>query len=275
MQVWAIANQKGGVGKTTSAVNLAGLLAKRGKRVLMVDMDPHGSLTSYLKFDNENLSSSLYDLFDVLAKKEGALAKSSMARTLKRTLLFAQIEGIKLIPSAPVMATLDRRMGAKQGMGLALRQILAELEGDFDYALLDCPPVLGLLLVNAVAASDHLLIPVQTEYLAIKGLERMLKTVDMVKKSLNKTLPYTIIPTLYDQRTRAARESLAILQRDFEAKYLWGSSIPVDTHFRDASSIGLPLSHAGYESQGLRAYADLLDALLAASVSTATDSLLS
>lgn len=161
MKVWTIANQKGGVGKTTTVASLAGTLAKRGQRVLMIDTDPHASLGYYLGIDSEEVPGSLYDLFLAHKNLDTSLVKQHAVPT--------SVEGVDLLAATMALATLDRALGHQEGMGLVLRNILKSVEDDYDVALVDCPPVLGVLMVNALAASQHIVIPVQTEFLAIKG----------------------------------------------------------------------------------------------------------
>ncbi len=250
MRIWTVANQKGGVGKTTTAVSLGGLLALKRRRCVLVDLDPHGSLTAYFGYDPETVQPSIYDLFDTPGKAPPA-----------RALLHdTGVEGLKLIPASTALATLDRQLGSRQGMGLVVQRGLATLEDDFEFAFLDCAPMLGVLMVNALAACGHLLIPVQTEFLALKGLERMIRTLDMVQRSRSRPLPYTIVPTLYDRRTRASVESLKEIRRVYGDK-AWEGAIPVDTQFRDASRAGRPLTVMQPWARGSIAYRKLLDTL--------------
>ena len=179
MIVWSIANQKGGVGKTTTTITLAGLLSKQGKRVLLVDTDPHGSLTTYLGYDSDSVPSSLFDLFQL---------KDFTEQSVMPLVMRSDIEGIDLIPAHMSLATLDRVMGNRSGMGLILKRALLAIKEHYDYVLIDCPPILGVMMVNALAASDRILIPVQTEFLAMKGLERMVRTLAIMQKSRNKSL---------------------------------------------------------------------------------------
>ncbi|HHH45922.1 MAG TPA: ParA family protein [Thiotrichales bacterium] len=252
-RVWAVANQKGGVGKTTTVSTLAGELVGRGRRVLMVDLDPHGSLTAWFGRDPDAQGPSVYGLFQA--------ARAGERPDGRRQLIATDIEGLDLMPASTAQATLDRQVAGIEGMGLVLGQALAPLQATHDVILLDCPPMLGVLMVNALAACDRLIIPVQTEFLAIKGLERMLRTLAMIRRSRGEVVDHLIVPTLYDQRTRASRDTLAML-RERWPEALWDDRIPVDTRFRDASRRGLPLSLWQPQSRGAQAYARLADALL-------------
>ncbi|ELB2921749.1 ParA family protein [Vibrio alginolyticus] len=248
MIVWSVANQKGGVGKTTSTVTLAGLLSQKGYRVLMVDTDPHASLTTYLGYDPDAVTSSLFDLFQL---------KTFSRETVKPLILETELEGMDIIPAHMSLATLDRVMGNRSGMGLILKRALQTVSQDYDYVLIDCPPILGVMMVNALAASDRILIPVQTEFLAMKGLERMMRTLTIMQKSRPGGFKVTIVPTMYDKRTKASLQTLMQLKKDYPNQ-VWTSAVPIDTKFRDASLKHLPASHFASGSRGVFAYKQLL-----------------
>ena len=248
MIVWSVANQKGGVGKTTSTVTLAGLLSQKGHRVLMVDTDPHASLTTYLGYDPDAVTSSLFDLFQL---------KTFSRETVKPLILETELEGMDIIPAHMSLATLDRVMGNRSGMGLILKRALQTVSQDYDYVLIDCPPILGVMMVNALAASDRILIPVQTEFLAMKGLERMMRTLTIMQKSRPGGFKVTIVPTMYDKRTKASLQTLMQLKKDYPNQ-VWTSAVPIDTKFRDASLKHLPASHFASTRRGVFAYKQLL-----------------
>ncbi|HHI75696.1 MAG TPA: ParA family protein [Gammaproteobacteria bacterium] len=253
MKVWTVANQKGGVGKTTTTVALGGLLAAWGLRTCLIDIDPHGSLTSYFRYDPDAVEQSSYDLFKAVAEKREPDPLALIHRT--------GCEGLDLVPASVALASLDRQSGRLSGMGLVLSRTVAALREHYDQVLIDCPPVLGVLLINALAACDHLVIPVQTDFLAIKGLERMQHTLEMVGRSRARPLAYTVVPTFFDQRTRASRESLQTLQRD-HGDHLWPEVIPVDTRLREASRAGLPPAQFDPRSRAVQAYTGLLEYLM-------------
>jgi chromosome partitioning protein len=254
VKIWAVANQKGGVGKTTTAVTLAGQLAAEGQRVLMVDLDPHGSLTSYFRFDPDSIETSVYTLFKDRSDRR---PRDHYRDLLRQT----EYENLTLLPAATALATLDRQLGAQDGMGLVLTQALRDLQAHYDHVFIDCPPMLGVLMVNALAACDRLLIPVQCEFLALKGLERMLHTLKMISRARGGEVPRLIVPTMYDRRTRAAGEALQVLVERYGPE-VWSSVIPIDTQFREASTVGRPLSLWQPRARGAQAYRSLLDHLL-------------
>ncbi|WP_299660125.1 ParA family protein [uncultured Psychromonas sp.] len=252
MKVWTIANQKGGVGKTTTVASLAGILVDRGFRVLLIDTDPHASLTSYLQYDSDQLPVSLYDLF-----QDPATTKAE----LEKLILPTEIDNLSLIPASMSLATLDRVLGNQQGMGLFLYKQLKLVEDDYDFVLIDCPPVLGVMMVNALAACERILIPVQTEFLASKGLQRMVQTLGIMQQSRGKNFNYCIIPTMFDRRTSASIKTLDELKKTYQGK-VWNGVIPIDTKFRDASLAHLPISHFIKSCRGSFAYETLLNYLL-------------
>lgn len=252
MIVWTVANQKGGVGKTTTAVALAGLLAQKGKRVLLIDTDPHASMTSYLGFDSDSLAGTLYDLF-----RAPLTNKAQVTENIQTT----NFEGLDLLPASMALATLDKVMGQSEGMGLVLQRLLELIKSEYDIAIIDCPPVLGVMMVNALAACSRVLVPVQTEFLALKGLERMVKTFQLMQRSCPAPIRFTIVPTMYDKRTKASMSALQGLREQY-AERVWNSVIPIDTKFRDASLQHLPPSYFAPNCRGVFAYETLLKALL-------------
>lgn len=254
MHIWAVANQKGGVGKTTTVVTLAGLLADQGFDVLLLDLDPHGSLTSYFGYDPDTQEFSGYDLF----QQEGHVPENLPSTLLTNT----SHDRISLIPASTAMATLERKAVGSDGMGLVVSRSLAYLWDRFDYVLIDSPPVLGVLMVNALAACERLIVPVQTEFLAIKGLERMTRTLNMINRSRQNPLKYYILPTFFDRRTQASVQSLRSIKRDY-SDHAAPAVIPVDTKFRNASMKGLVPSALDPSTHGVRAYSILMKAFLA------------
>ncbi|RME34715.1 MAG: ParA family protein [Gammaproteobacteria bacterium] len=253
MIVWTVANQKGGVGKTTTAISLGALLARAGQRTLLIDLDPHGSMTSHFGLDPDAPGESAYTLFHNTASGRPLPASSMLQQT--------GVERLTLLPADTALATLDRQFGNRDGMGLVLAHTLGQWKDRFDRVLIDCPPMLGILMVNALACCRLLLAPVQTEFLALKGLERLLHTLSMINRRRPTPLEYLVVPTMFDRRTRAAIDSLRRL-REQHAGHIWQGVIPVDTKFREASQAGKPLPLMLPRSRGSIAYAELLESLL-------------
>lgn len=252
MKVWTVANQKGGVGKTTTTVTLGGLLAQQDKRVLLIDTDPQASMSYYFGIDSEQLTSSVYDVF---------MAGSSPGReNVLDCLCPTKLDSLFLLPATMNLSTLDRKLGSKSGMGLILRKAIQTLVDDFDYVIIDCPPTLGVSMVNALAACDRILVPVQTEFLALKGLERMMHTLEIMAKTLAREFDYTIVPTMYDKRTNAALEAYQSLRASY-GDSVWSSVIPVDTRLREASQAQMPPSVHCPKSRGVYCYNNLLNYL--------------
>jgi len=249
LQIWAIANQKGGVGKTTTAVTLGGMLAEKGHSVLLLDLDPQTSLTSYFGVNSDDQPCTLYDCI--------SHPDWDSKYILHHAILKTDVQRLHFISGSITLATIDRQLGQLQGKGFIISRLLEKVASDYNYVLIDCPPMLGILMVNALAVCQRLLVPCQTEYLALKGLERMLNTVHMVAKAGKNEFSYTIIPTLFDRRTRASIKALRTM-RDKYPSALWSNVIPVDTKFRDASLAHQPINVYDPDTQGTHGYSVLL-----------------
>ncbi|WP_299774300.1 ParA family protein [uncultured Pseudoteredinibacter sp.] len=248
MQVWTVANQKGGVGKTTSAVTLGGYAAQAGKRVLLVDLDAQGSMSCYFGLKPQSLRQSSAELMN----HEGPISRD----LIKDIVVELPYEGLSLLPSSPSLITLERTSQNKRGFGLILGQVLSLLEEDFDLVLIDCPPALGVLMINALVASTRLIIPVQAEFLSLQGFARMQQTVDMVQHSLDTVIDRVVVPTMVDRRTQACQQTVRSLRNEFPVD-LWPGHIPIDTKLRDASRLGVPANLYQPSAKGVRAYGAL------------------
>jgi chromosome partitioning protein len=249
MKIWTIANQKGGVGKTTTTITIASILAMRGGRVLVVDLDPHGSLTSYLGQDPTDSGTGVYRAFiDREHRPEEHISPTGIA-------------GVSIYKSSLMLATVDRSVGGAPGKGLVLKNILQSLSKRFDYVLIDCPPILGTLMINALAACEFLIIPSQAEFLSLNGLERMIETLAMVRKSIARDLDYLIVPSMFDRRTKASETCLDMMKKKY-ADHVWRFVIPVDTKLRDASREGVSVISFRANSRASIAYQQLLNDLL-------------
>lgn len=252
MRIITIGNQKGGVGKTTTSVTLGGLLANEGHRVLLLDLDPHSSLTSYFKLDPDTQQLSAYTLF----QERKSLSQASVMRLVQPTIF----RNLSVITSTTALATLERQAIGQDGMGLVVARALRCIEAEFDYVLIDTPPILGVLMVNALAACDWLVIPVQTEFLALKGLEKMVNTLTMMERSRRKPFDFSIVPVMFDRRTQASVVTLRAIRNAYPDR-AWSGYIPIDTKLRDASRLGVPAQMLDANTHGVVAYQALAEYL--------------
>ena len=216
---------------------------------MVMDLDPHASLSQYFGVDVDDPPPGTYECFVGKCNEMTEVVRSTA------------VENLSLICGCSALATLDREHGTRKGMGLVLNRVLHKDSG-YDYVLLDCPPTLGILMVNALAACDMVLIPTQTEPLALKGLQGMLRTVAMISRARHQQLRHLIVPTLFDRRTRASVDSLKEMERSY-GSLVWDDVVPVDTLLREASRLGVPLNQIDGHARGAVAYKLLLDAALA------------
>ncbi|MBT1450845.1 ParA family protein [Glaciecola sp. XM2] len=251
MKIWTVVNQKGGVGKTTTTVSMAGSLSAQGYKVLLIDLDPHASLTYYLGYDAETLEKSVYDVF--VSANDNIHPNASLHKT--------SLNNITLMPAHMALATLDKSFGSKPGKGLVIKKALDQLQGMFDVVIIDCPPVLGVLMVNGLVAADKIIIPTQTEHLAIRGLQRMLDTIRQLTGSLKASVMTLVVATLFDRRVNACIATYTGMRSEFNTS-MWRGYIPVDTKFREASQKGVPINVLSPQSRGAFAYDKLTNELL-------------
>ncbi|MGI6368095.1 MAG: ParA family protein [Anaerolineae bacterium] len=249
-RIYSLANQKGGVGKTTTAVNLGAYLAHIGQRVLLVDLDPQANATSSLGVDKNALTRSVYD---VLIGAETAAALT----------LVTASTGLDLLPSAPALAGAEIELLHVAGRETRLRHALQQVSPRYDYILIDTPPSLGMLTVNALTASDGVLIPIQCEYLPLEGLAQLLHTVELIRDRLNPDLVVRgLILTMYDRRTNLARQVVQEVYDHFPTT-VFQSVIPRNVKLSEAPSYGEPILTYAPDSPGGMAYEALSRELLA------------
>jgi chromosome partitioning protein len=250
MRIWAIANQKGGVGKTTTTLAFGRALAALGHRVLLVDLDPHASMTRGFGVPLDPAPRGVLDLF------------STPPAALAELLQPSHIPGLDFVCAQSALATLERRSASQPGLGLALQNTLTQQTQQHDYVLLDCAPTLGLLMINALAAADHLIIPTQAEPLALHGLTGMCRTAEMVQRSRQRALQVSILPTMFDRRTRVGNETLKQIQKDHGPR-AWEEAIPLDTRICNVEHLTVPGIAGEYPGRGLSAYRRALEWILA------------
>lgn len=248
-KIISIINQKGGVGKTTTAVNLAAYLADSGHRTLLVDEDAQGNATSGLSMDTSRFDATLYDVLI-----DGVPAEEAAYRT--------EVKKLSLLPASIDLAGAEVEMVDIPDREILLRRVLAPLRDRYDYILIDCPPSLGLMTVNALTAADMVLIPIQAEFYALEGLSQLMKTVQAVKKRLNPELELLgILVTMYDGRTNLAVQVSEEVKKYF-GKKVFKTMIPRAVKLSEAPSFGEPIVRYAPKSKGAAAYKSLCQEVL-------------
>ena len=240
----AIVNQKGGVGKSTTAVNLGACMAEKGKSVLLIDIDPQGNATSGVGIDKSNLEHSVYDVLI------GGVAIRSVIRE-------TNIEQLSILPAKIDLAGAEIELVSMISRESRLTRIVEEIINDFDYIFYDCPPSLGLLTVNALTAANSIIVPIQCEYYALEGLGQLVKTIDLVQNNLNPDLKIEgVLLTMYDARTNLSQQVIEEVKKYFQEK-VYNTIIPRNVRLSEAPSFGKPIILYDPNSKGAIAYRDL------------------
>jgi len=248
-KIIAFANQKGGVGKSTSAINTAAGLAQKGKRVLLIDCDPQGNTTSGVGINKKNMTCSTYDVLISRSDAQSAIIKTSY-------------DGLYVMPSNISLAGAEFELVDTEGREARLKKALAQIDRMFDVMIIDCPPSLGLITVNALAASDGVVVPMLCEYFSLEGLTQLLMTVKEVKKRYNQKLELTgILITMYNGRLNLSQEVAAELKKYYSDK-LFSTVIPRSVKISEAPGFGEPIQYYEKHGKGAEAYNAVADEII-------------
>lgn len=246
----AIFNQKGGVGKTTTNINLAACLAIRGKKVLILDIDPQGNTTSGIGITKRSLKNTVYN---ILIDRD---------YDPKKAIIKTGVKNLDLIPASVDLAGAEVELVGMEGRENALKEGLEKIKGDYDYIFIDCPPSLGLLTINSLAAVDSVLVPIQCEFYALEGVSQLVSTIDLVKKSLNPKLEIQgVILSMFDGRTNLSIQVVQEVKKYFGNK-VYATVIPRNVRLAEAPSYGMPITEYDPKSKGAEAYGDFADEFL-------------
>jgi len=250
-RVIAVVNQKGGVGKTTTSINLAASLGVLNKKVLLVDLDPQGNATTGVGIDKGDINNSVYEVLVMKTKIEDAIIKTK-SKNLSLLPAYLNLAGVDI-----ELIELERKAieeGRRINRVMRLKEEIAKVKDNYDYVFIDCPPSLGILTTNALAAADSVLIPVQCEYFALEGLGQLINTINLVKKHLNKSLEIEgAVLTMYDMRTNLSNQVVREVKRYFDDK-VYKTVIPRNVKLSEAPSYGVPITVYDSRSKGAKCY---------------------
>ncbi len=250
MKVICVFNQKGGVGKTTININLCSYLAMNGKRVLTIDIDPQGNTTSGIGIDKKKVQKSLYNVMTEDINLKEIIKKSET------------VDNLYIAPSSMDLAATEVELIEIKNREQLLKNKIKELENDYDFVLIDCPPSLGILTINALTASDSVLIPIQCEFYALEGVGQLMNTIQLIKKSLNKNLQIEgVVMSMYDSRTKLCNEVVSEVKKYFKEK-VYDTLIPRNIKLAESPSYGLPIMLYDDKCKGAEAFEELCEEFL-------------
>jgi len=246
----AIFNQKGGVGKTTTNINLAACLAMKGKKILIMDIDPQGNTTSGMGFRKNELESTMYDVLI----EEGFDPNEAILDTT--------VDNLRILPASVSLAGAEIELVQLESREHRLQKAVDKIKGNYDYLFIDCPPSLGLLTINTLTAVDSVLIPIQCEFYALEGVSQLMSTIDLVKQSLNPGLEIQgVILSMFDGRTNLSIQVVEEVKKYFKEK-VYTTVIPRNIRLAEAPSYGMPIMEYDPKSRGAEAYMDFADEFL-------------
>ena len=248
-RVIAVANQKGGVGKTTTAINLSACLAEKGQKVLAIDMDPQGNMTSGLGIDKDEVEKNIYDLMIGQVGVEEVLQKEA-------------IENLDIIPTSIDLSAAEIELIGVDDKEFIIRNAIAPIKDNYDYIIIDCPPSLSMLTINAMTTADSVLVPIQCEYYALEGLSQLIHTVELVKERLNPILKIEgVVFTMYDARTNLSLQVVENVKENLQQN-IYKTIIPRNIRLAEAPSYGMPINLYDPKSTGASAYRMLADEVI-------------
>ena len=248
-RVIAIANQKGGVGKTTTAINLSSCLAEKGKKVLAIDMDPQGNMTSGLGLDKNSVENTIYDLI---------IGEVEINQAIKKNIL----ENLDIIPTSIDLSGAEIELLDEENKEYIVRNAVSEVKDDYDYIIIDCPPSLSMLTINAMTTADSVLVPIQCEYYALEGLSQLIHTVELVRDRLNQNLKIEgVVFTMYDARTNLSLQVVENVKDNLQQN-IYKTIIPRNIRLAEAPSYVMPINHYDSKSAGADSYRRLAEEVI-------------
>lgn len=248
-KIIAIANQKGGVGKTTTSINLSACLAEKGKKVLVIDTDPQGNTSSGFGIDKNNIENSIYELI---------LGECSIGDCIVKDV----IENVSVIPANVNLAAAEIELIGVEKKEYILKNEVDYIKDDYDFIMIDCPPSLNMLTINAMTTADSVLVPIQCEYYALEGLSQLIHTINLVKERLNPALNMEgVVFTMYDSRTNLSNQVVENVKENLNQR-IYNTVIPRNIRLAEAPSFGMPINKYDPKSSGTEAYLKLADEII-------------